>query len=107
MYGVRLFFSVRTRKYLGHLSRFEAVMLVLMKIPHFWEMKPCGLYVGTRVSEELAAFILKLVQEELLHCVLGVLRRWRKQVPSKRSNVDIYRHGFTFHKTGYFTWIVA
>jgi hypothetical protein len=62
-------------KYLGQFTRFEAVMEVLMKIPHFWEMTPCGLYVGTRVLVELAAFILRFVQEGLLHCLLGVLRK--------------------------------
>lgn len=92
------FSLVRPGKHLGQRTRFEAVMAVLLKIPHFWEMTPCGSYIGTRVLVELAAFILRLVQGGLLHCRLGVLRKWRKQAPPKRSNVDTYRHDFTFHR---------
>jgi len=70
------FFSLaRPAKYLGQRIRFETVMAVLMMIPHFREMTPYGLNVGTRVLVELGAFILRLVQEGLLHCLLGVLRK--------------------------------
>jgi hypothetical protein len=71
--GCSSFSLVCPCKYLGQLTRFEDVMAVLMKIPHFWEMTPCGLYVGTRVLVEFAAIILRLVQEGVLHCLLGVL----------------------------------